>query len=124
MSEPAQLPKIAFSPALMIGAASPLWGYFAAAAAGGVAYWWMTQMTRPANLEALFAKLPPGSAENPVAAIQTAALPEQPLGGESAPLSPLAAASEPEPRSFEPEPEPAPRSRKGVAATAEPAGEA
>lgn len=39
---------------LMLGAVSPLWAYFGAAAAGGVAYWWMTRWTRPVNIEALF----------------------------------------------------------------------
>lgn len=42
------------SPALMMGAASPLWSYFAVAAAGGLAFWWMTRWTRPLNLEALY----------------------------------------------------------------------
>ncbi|MCW5761208.1 MAG: hypothetical protein KIS90_15675, partial [Phenylobacterium sp.] len=49
-----EMPKPSVSPNLIVGAASPLWGYFGAAAAGGVAYWWMTHWARPANLEALF----------------------------------------------------------------------
>ena len=32
-----------FRPQMMIGAASPLWGYFAGAALTGVAFWWMTR---------------------------------------------------------------------------------
>jgi predicted flap endonuclease-1-like 5' DNA nuclease len=36
-----------------IGAVSPLWGLFGAAASAGVAYWWMTQWTRALNVEAL-----------------------------------------------------------------------
>jgi hypothetical protein len=40
----------------MVGAASPLWGFFAGAAASGVAFWWMTHWSRPANLEALFGR--------------------------------------------------------------------
>jgi hypothetical protein len=51
-----ELPDPKTLPQLMVGAASPLWAYFGAAAAGGVAFWWMTQWARPTNLEALFAK--------------------------------------------------------------------
>ena len=40
-------------PHYLLGAASPLWAYFATAAAGGVAFWMMTRWTRPVNLEAL-----------------------------------------------------------------------
>jgi hypothetical protein len=42
------------SPELFVGVASPLWSYFGAAAAGGVAFWWMTRWTQPVNLEAFF----------------------------------------------------------------------
>lgn len=42
------------TPELFVGVASPLWSYFGAAAAGGVAFWWMTRWTQPVNLEALF----------------------------------------------------------------------
>jgi predicted flap endonuclease-1-like 5' DNA nuclease len=38
---------------LPIGAASPLWAAFGAAAGAGVAYWWMTQWTRTANARTL-----------------------------------------------------------------------
>lgn len=44
-------PKDAFR--LPIGAASPLWLAFGAAAGAGVAYWWMTRWIQPANLEAV-----------------------------------------------------------------------
>jgi predicted flap endonuclease-1-like 5' DNA nuclease len=37
-----------------VGAASPLWFAFGAAASAGVAFWWMTRWMRPANLEAAF----------------------------------------------------------------------
>lgn len=53
MSETPEFPKT--SGALFVGAASPLWGYFAGAAAAGVAFWWMTRPLRTENLEALFA---------------------------------------------------------------------
>ena len=36
-----------------VGAASPLWFLFGAAASAGVAWWWMTRWTRAENVEAL-----------------------------------------------------------------------
>ncbi|MGH6972358.1 MAG: hypothetical protein ACREEQ_12185, partial [Caulobacteraceae bacterium] len=36
-----------------LGAASPLWAVFGAAAGVGVAYWWLTRWARPLNIEAL-----------------------------------------------------------------------
>lgn len=107
--DPPELPQTRVSPALLMGAASPLWGYFGAVAAGGMAYWWMTRWTRPMNLEALFdaatspalALVPP---EPVVEAVVEAmaepfqALEREAVGGEAAPLSPLAA----EPVAFAP----------------------
>jgi hypothetical protein len=52
--ESSDTPTPRVSPQLIVGAVSPLWSYFGAAAAGGVAYWWMTRWTQPVNLEALF----------------------------------------------------------------------
>ena len=49
-----QVSETRVNPALLMGAASPLWGYFGAVAAGGVAYWWMTRWTRPMNVESIF----------------------------------------------------------------------
>jgi hypothetical protein len=37
---------------MMIGAASPLWGYFTGAAMAGVAFWWATRWMRPQDFEA------------------------------------------------------------------------
>ncbi len=37
---------------LPIGLASPLWLAFGAAAASGVAYWWLSRLGRPTNIEA------------------------------------------------------------------------
>lgn len=54
-----QAPQPGVSPTLLMGAAPPLWGYFAAATASGVAFWWMTCWTRPVNLEAFFAATSP-----------------------------------------------------------------
>jgi predicted flap endonuclease-1-like 5' DNA nuclease len=36
-----------------VGAMSPLWAVFGAAASAGVAWWWMTRWTRAVNIEAL-----------------------------------------------------------------------
>ena len=47
---------------LPIGAASPLWLAFGAAAGAGVAYWWMTRWTQPVHFEA-FDWLSPKAAE-------------------------------------------------------------
>ncbi|HVI33310.1 hypothetical protein [Phenylobacterium sp.] len=55
MSDTRELSPQPLAPAF-IGLASPLWGYFAGMAAGGVAFWWMTRWTQPQNLEALFAR--------------------------------------------------------------------
>lgn len=113
-----ELPESRVSPQLMLGAASPLWAYFGAAAAGGVAYWWMTRWTRPVNLEALFdgaiaaeeALAPVIAAAEPVVeAVEAVAefseaareatveavvevLPDVPVGGEAIPPSALAEA--------------------------------
>lgn len=42
-------------PNVLMGAASPLWGYYAGAAMTGVAFWMMTRWTRPMNRESMFA---------------------------------------------------------------------
>jgi hypothetical protein len=106
-----ELPAPAVSPSMVLGAASPLWGYFGAATAGGLAWWWMAQLARPMNLEAWFARsaaLPEPvevllepvveaaeSAAEMLEAVGEAAnaalIPETPVGGESAPLSPFVA---------------------------------
>lgn len=112
------------SPQLLVGAASPLWAYFGAAAAGGVAYWWLTRWTQAANLEALFgAKVPPvleAMVEPVVEAVEAAVeaasdeikdLPDLPVGGESAPVSPFMEALAP----------PEPATAVGPEATADPA---
>ncbi len=119
------------SPELMVGVASPLWSYFGAAAAGGVAYWWMTRWARPMNLEAMFQAAralpaPPATigaidavAEAVEAAVEvdddaleaamgvTDDLPVAPVGGEAGPFSPLLETQfverEPQPE-FEPAP--------------------
>ncbi|MBL8552735.1 MAG: hypothetical protein JNL41_00550 [Phenylobacterium sp.] len=142
-----EMPRAPVSPNLLLGVASPLWGYFGAAAASGVAYWWMTQWARPANLEALFdataEALPEAVAvlavpaleivEAAVEAVEAATpdLPSAPVGGEAAPVGPVAAflapasvveaVAEPEPI-LEPVVEAAPE--PVVEAAPEPVGEA
>lgn len=120
-----------FGPALMVGAASPLWAYFSGVAATGVAWWWMTRLA-PQNLEAMFAAFTPErTAQGPAPAVETvleAALSPQPepepepeplpvVGGEAAPISPVLADVPPEPRTIGVEPEPAsPRPRRATPA--------
>lgn len=57
--DPSEAPQSRASSALLMGVASPLWSYFGAATAGGIAFWWMTRWTRPMNLEAMFATATP-----------------------------------------------------------------
>lgn len=120
-----EIPQPRVSPALLVGVASPLWSYFGAAAAGGLAYWWMTQWARPVNLEALMGAAkalptPEPLFEPAVEVVEALAeateevledagealLEAAPLavGGEAAPISPLVEAA-PLP-SIEPEPAP------------------
>jgi hypothetical protein len=100
-----ELPQTRMSPQLLMGATSPLWTYFGVAAAGGVAYWWMTQWARPVNLEAMLgeAKILPAPAAVAVASVVAAVEPmedvlttapdalieaaPEPVGGEAAPVS-------------------------------------
>ncbi|WP_374468789.1 hypothetical protein [Phenylobacterium sp.] len=56
VSEMRELSPKPLTPEALIGAASPLWGFFAGAAATGVAFWWFAQWSRPTNLEALFGR--------------------------------------------------------------------
>jgi hypothetical protein len=142
-----EIPQPRVSPALLVGVASPLWSYFGAVAAGGVAYWWMTQWARPVNLEALLgaAKVPlaPIAAlmEPAVETVEVAAKAAEkaqdvavetlaeaaplPVGGEAAPVSPLVEAMpapEPEPVAA-PEPDAAPESFAEAAPAFEPTPE-
>lgn len=131
------------SPELMMGVASPLWSYFGAAAAGGVAYWWMTRWARPMNLEAMFQAAralpaPPAAigaietvTETLEAAVErgddaleaamgvTGDFPVAPVGGEAGPFSPLL-----ETQAVEPELEPAPAPEPPPALEVAPALEA
>lgn len=108
-----------------VGLASPLWGLFAGAAMTGAAWWWMTRWARPENLEAMFgaaAKLeaavtpegtpfaapaaeaakavvepvPEAMTEAVVEALVEAPVAPQPVGGESAPISPVVQTLAPE----------------------------
>lgn len=76
MSEAAEtLPQPPIANA-MLGAASPLWGYFAGAAMGGVAFWWAARFVQPASYESLFARLP---APEPRSFAEPDAAPEAPF---------------------------------------------
>ena len=80
---------------LPVGAASPLWGLFGAAATSGVAFWWLTAWTRAVNVEALAGLTSgagPAIAPTPVETIA------EPAVEAAAPAGPLAApAAEAEP---------------------------
>jgi hypothetical protein len=84
-----------FRPELLVGAASPLWGYFAGAAVMGSTWWWMTRWLQPANLEAMAEAAFEPAVEvlaqtigGPVAvALMDDKNPAFPVGGESAPFS-------------------------------------
>ncbi|WP_293677623.1 hypothetical protein [uncultured Phenylobacterium sp.] len=107
--ETSHVPEPKSLPNYMVGAASPLWAYFAGAAAGGVAFWWMTRWARPANLEAMFAAAAPATepvleaaealveyiAEAPIAALEAMAEPVAALEPVSEIAPELAAASDP-----------------------------
>lgn len=55
-SERPTLPKIENPLAFTVGVASPLWFLFAGAAASGAAFWWLSQWSKPVNLEAEWAE--------------------------------------------------------------------
>lgn len=55
-------PSSFYRPELMIGAASPLWGYFTGAAAIGVAYWWSARLMREGFVNLLQAATPAAEA--------------------------------------------------------------
>ncbi len=90
-----------------LGVVSPLWGLFATAAAGGVAFWWMTRWMQPANLEAMMGAtfVTAGKAAEKVetasdtvvafVAAQPAVEPVMVGGGEAGPISALVEANIP-----------------------------
>ncbi|HEX3919262.1 MAG TPA: hypothetical protein VHW60_18140 [Caulobacteraceae bacterium] len=74
---------------LPMGAVSPLWAVFGAAASVGVAYWWMTQWTRTVNVEALAGmKVVPAPKPAPV---EIAPEPAPQAGPQPTPEPPVAA---------------------------------
>lgn len=80
----AQIPTI-FRPEFVVGAATPLWGYFAGAALSGTAWWWMTRWMRPDLVPAAVAKSP--GPRLTLVSDNTALVP---VGGEAAPIPPAA----------------------------------
>lgn len=83
-----------FRPQVMIGAATPLWGYFAGAAMTGVAMWWMSRWMPAAKPPAAVQTALEPASEPPVEL--AAEPPARPVGGEAAPI-PVDAASAVEP---------------------------
>jgi len=93
----AQVPPF-LRPEVMIGAASPLWGYIGGTVAVGVGVWWMTRWMHLGERPLAAAPAPSPAAASLLAAtaltpptLDAAAdeLPEVPTGGEAAPISPL-----------------------------------
>jgi hypothetical protein len=76
-----------------VGFASPLWGLFAGAALSGAAFWWMTRWARPENLEAA---AQPVEAEPVLEALVEPEPTPESVAGESAPVSPVLQAIEPD----------------------------
>ena len=110
MSETSEIPAKAVGPNVMVGAASPLWGYFAGAAAAGVAFWWMTRPLRADNLEALFiagraAALPsPETGEAEVPFVPTEAVASEASGAVEDVMAPEPSEEPPAPAANDPAP--------------------
>lgn len=103
-----------------IGAVSPLWAMFGAAASAGVAWWWMTRWTRAANVEALAGF----AAEQVKRAVEQAAdtglrVEEAVVLADAAPPPPLSPNAEPTPNV-----EPPPPAAEAEAVIAEEAAQA
>lgn len=74
-----------------LGFSSPLWFAYAGMASAGVAYWWMSQLAKPENLEALHGMVEKYSLvpvpetpviETPVLAVEPPPVPAPPLAAE------------------------------------------
>ncbi|CAN7281330.1 hypothetical protein LJR219_001322 [Phenylobacterium sp. LjRoot219] len=78
----AQIPPIP-RPEFVLGAATPLWGYFAAAAVSGTAWWWMTRWMRTELVPTV-----PAKAAGPRLVLVSENTALVPVGGESAPIPP------------------------------------
>ena len=77
-----------------IGAVSPLWAMFGAAASVGVAWWWMTRWTRAANVEALAGFAAAQVKQAVEQAADTGLRVEEAVVAAAAPASPLAPVAE------------------------------
>ncbi len=80
-----------------VGAASPLWLAFGAAASAGVAWWWMTRWARAVNIEAVMEPAAPAPAallEQPLSVLEIPSIPEPELAAE--PAAPEPAPAEPD----------------------------
>jgi len=103
-----------------LGAVSPLWAMFGAAAGAGVAFWWLTQWSRAAvNFEALAGLAPVD--KPPSVRIEIPAEPEPAFEPEPEPEPEAAAVAESPAMAAAPEPRPAPEpAAETVAITAAP----
>ena len=84
-----------------VGAVSPLWAVFGAAASAGVAWWWMTRWTRAANVEALAGFAAAQVKQAVEQAADTGLRVEEAVVAAAAPASPLAPVAELAPRAAE-----------------------
>jgi predicted flap endonuclease-1-like 5' DNA nuclease len=113
-----------------LGAASPLWFAYGAAASAGIAYWWLTHWTRALNVEAFTGFLAPAmkaplatpvkAPVAPLTIVPAPALPETPAPAPVALVAPTEAApveAAPAPM-LAPEPEPEPAAAPAAAAAA------
>jgi hypothetical protein len=85
-----------YRPEPLIGAMTPVWGYFTGFALAGVAWWWMARWMRPHHREGLMepaleapVNVLAAATGGPVAeALVGAETPALPVGGEAAPIAP------------------------------------
>ena len=79
-----------------IGAASPLWLAFGAAASAGVAWWWLSKLTRPVNLEAFLLPVAPATMAPILEAAAEVDVAAEVVAEAEAPVAAVALAPEPE----------------------------
>lgn len=105
-------------PEVVIGAASPLWGFFTGAAVAGMGWWWMNRWLQRPDVQPVAGIAAPRAAKLLVEAVAGPVVealaaeepPAEPVGGEPAPVAAAALAAEaiPEPQlASEPTPAPA-----------------
>ncbi|HKR87513.1 MAG TPA: hypothetical protein VJS38_05010 [Phenylobacterium sp.] len=119
-------PPPLFRPQMMIGAATPLWGYFTGVALTGVALWWMSRWLPTPSPTAVAAAPPdpPVKAPEPVEAreiVPQAAAPDPDPAADPAPAPAVELIEEPVlDAEFVPAPPPPARPKKPKSAEAKP----